>query len=383
MRRSAQLRKGMEAVSVSKFPLHLAAFAAIVPTVSFGASDYQLTPLGTLGEVQSFAYAINNSGQIVGESDTADGYRRAFLYSNGTMSDLGTLGGQYSSAYGINDAGQVVGQADAANGGQHAFLFANGSMTVVGPTNTYSLAYAINASGSGRLQEYMHAPDNVHAALFDHGTTVDLDQNSGRSWGWGLAINSSGQIGGIGGVGDGPIRAAIFNQGAITYPTDVVPYTTWITAINNQGIAAGQSMGHAALFDGEGNVTDLDTLAGVPNFPYVSEAFGINNQGEVVGISNTLNQGDHAFLYKDGTMLDLNALVDPNLGWTLTEATAINDVGQIAGYGNFNGQIEAFLLTPAVDASPNAVPEPAAVGVFGLGSLMLLLWRHRGRGAAK
>ena len=31
--------------------------------------------------------------------------------------------------------------------------------------------------------------------------------------------------------------------------------------------------------------------------------------------------------------LDLNSLLPPNSGWTLTSATGINDAGQIVGYG--------------------------------------------------
>ena len=39
------------------------------------------------------------------------------------MIDLGTLGGGSSYAYGINDSGEIVGYSYLANGGQSAFLY--------------------------------------------------------------------------------------------------------------------------------------------------------------------------------------------------------------------------------------------------------------------
>ncbi|MBI5747805.1 MAG: hypothetical protein HZA00_01680 [Nitrospinae bacterium] len=73
------------------------------------AISYTITDLGTLpGGNQSYAYGINNSGQVVGSAFTEAGYYHAFLYSGGVMQDLGTLGGTHSFASGINDSGQVV-----------------------------------------------------------------------------------------------------------------------------------------------------------------------------------------------------------------------------------------------------------------------------------
>ena len=39
------------------------------------------------------------------------------------MVDSGTLGGDYSYAYGINDAGEVVGYSQTDSGYAHAFLY--------------------------------------------------------------------------------------------------------------------------------------------------------------------------------------------------------------------------------------------------------------------
>jgi hypothetical protein len=51
-----------------------------------------------------------------------------------------------------------------------------------------------------------------------------------------------------------------------------------------------------------------------------------------------------------GFNIDLNELIDPNLGWTLTIAYQINDNGWIVGYGtNPEGDIRAFLLTPVLE----------------------------------
>jgi hypothetical protein len=44
-------------------------------------------------------------------------------------------------------------------------------------------------------------------------------------------------------------------------------------------------------------------------------------------------------------MVDLNNLLDPAAGWTLSNATGINDAGQVCGNGTLNGQPHAFLLT--------------------------------------
>jgi probable HAF family extracellular repeat protein len=88
---------------------------------------------------------------------------------------------------------------------------------------------------------------------------------------------------------------------------------------------------------------DLGTLGGS-----LSEGFGIDNAGHVVGTSNLPNdQGRHAFIYISGIgMIDLNDLIARDSGWELQVARAINDRGEIVGFGLINGKSRAFLLEP-------------------------------------
>jgi probable HAF family extracellular repeat protein len=66
---------------------------------------------------------------VIGDSSqTGDLEYHAFLFSGATMKDLGTLGGNYSTASALNNLGQVVGDSATATGISHAFLFQNGAM---------------------------------------------------------------------------------------------------------------------------------------------------------------------------------------------------------------------------------------------------------------
>ena len=99
----------------------------------------------------SYAYDINNTGQIAGYAYNSAGYWHGFLYSDGVIEDLGTLpGDKYSMALGINDNGDIVGES----GGQdRAFLYSDGvlmslnSLIPSSPRWILEDATAINDSG--------------------------------------------------------------------------------------------------------------------------------------------------------------------------------------------------------------------------------------------
>jgi len=98
----------------------------------------------------------------------------------------------------------------------------------------------------------------------------------------------------------------------------------------------------------------------------------------VTGFSDTADNSHDAFLYDGTTMYDLNALISPSSGWTLSDGYGINDLGQITGFGRINGGVHAFLATPI--ASP--VPEPASLVMLGVGLLATGAAVQRRRNAA-
>jgi len=71
------------------------------------------TQLPTLGGGEAVGRAINNLGQVVGNSKTSTGALDGFLWSNGTMTDLGS---SFSPAA-INDSGVIVGGQLVDSGG--------------------------------------------------------------------------------------------------------------------------------------------------------------------------------------------------------------------------------------------------------------------------
>ncbi len=112
----------------------------------------------------------------------------------------------------------------------------------------------------------------------------------------------------------------------------------------------------------------------------MSEADAINDLGQVVGYSEIIpgKYDQHAFLYSNSTMTDLNSLIAPVSGWILQEATGINNAGQITGNGVYNGQAEAFLLTPGDSASVvGATPEPTTLGLLIVGTTVMASKRLR------
>jgi probable HAF family extracellular repeat protein len=94
-------------------------------------------------------------------------------------------------------------------------------------------------------------------------------------------------------------------------------------------------------------------------------ASALNNANQVVGWSEVADGTHHAFLYSNGAMQDLNALVPPP-GVVLNSAVGIDDAGRVVAFGtDASGVTDEYLLTPGL-VSPSPVPEPSTIALAGL-----------------
>ncbi len=265
----------------------------------------------------SFAYALNNSGQAVGSSFNILGHVRAFFW-DGTTHKIGSLPGYpYSEARGISDTGEVAGFAETGHSDRlHAWISrafvrqADGSLLDLGTLGgPYSAAYAVGPSGSvaGKADTDSGA---THAFLWTPGGGMTDLGTLGGANSAAYAVSSAGAVAGVSDTGDSGTR-------------------------------------HGFLF-ADGQLRDLPPLPGMDT----SAAYAVSSTGQVVGTSQTAAGIKHATLWQNNRPTDLNTLLLPYSGWTLTEARAVNDHGQIAGQGLWNGKPCAFLLTPADTKRP-------------------------------
>ncbi len=351
---------------------------------------YQITDLGTLGtgltSSAGWAKCVNNRGEVAGWSTYNSNFTatHAFKFTHGVMHDLGTLtpggtvdGGTYSRAYNLNDAGVVVGYSFFQSGSTepaHPVVFnLDGTITDLGtfrPGNDGNgEAHIINNAGVivGQAASGPSGSINYLPFILQPGSKalISLGSKPGSK-----ALISLGSLGGTRGkayglndnneavgwsfiAGDASAHAFVYSQGRMTdlHPTLAAKVTgatgseAW--DINNSRAIVGDvftAAGNHPFLYWNGHVLDLGFLSEGTS----AKAENINDQNQIVGYSyvSEMTGTTHAFLYENGALSDLNALLVDNPGWVLNDAPCISNSGYIAGTGTINGESHAFLLTP-------------------------------------
>jgi probable HAF family extracellular repeat protein len=349
---SALLLTGCDTVSLE----------TVLPEASMSSSTaagYTAMDLGTLGGNHSLAYGVNEAGQVVGASQTAEGQWQAFLWQDGQMTGLGTLGGTQSTAYAVNLSGHVVGESTGDGHGWRAVVWQGNDLLDLGPTS--EAAFAINDAGLvvGGSDGRAFIWDGEVSLIVDYASEAHGINDAGLVVGWGAPDGTDWQpiiwemTSGV--MGQGPIL-----RGALLLPA-LSGSVAKPLAINNSGVAVGWSppsgsellprvldLRRAVRWHAE-QIQDLGTLGGAG-----SEAHGINDLGQIVGVAQTSDGLARPFLWQDGVMQDLGTLSNqehaPALQWPHHVAHDINSSGVVVGYSvNAEGYRRATLwvqLTP-------------------------------------
>ena len=292
------------------------------------STRYSVAVLPSLGGT-SRGNAINARGLVAGYSNLPDGTRHAALWENEAVTDLGTLGGPNSSVPwpGLNNRGTIAGIAETQAIDP---LGESWSCSAFFPSVTHHVCL-----GFVRTNGAMHALPTLGGT---NGFATDVN-NEGQIVGWAeTPVHDPTCV--------APqvlqFRATLWDARTLA-PTELPPLhgdsTSAATGINERGqvigisgdcgVAVGAfSARHAVLWD-HGTVTDLGNFGGAAwNTP-----MAINAAGDIVGFSDLPGDADgnsreHAFLWtrKDG-MRDLGTLP----GDLTSEAADINSRQQIVG----------------------------------------------------
>ena len=373
------------------------------PAQARAGTQYQVSNLPGLGGTSNGGNSINDQTWVSGYSRLPDRNRHAALWRNGVLSDLGTLGGPNSSVtWNVkNTAGIIVGISQTADPqllGESwssaafystpnnvgyinlGFVWQNNQMRGLPNFPGGNNGFATGANNLGQVvgwaENGVHDPNccctqvlQFRPAMWTLGPPdqiQDLPLIPGDSSGAATAINDNGQIVGISGICDQAVgrhtakHAVLWENGTVTdiYPDAPAPWWNTPTAINQRGDVVGFAgdpafvegdILHAFLWTREDGIRQLKPLQRrVP--PHVdSEAYGINEARQIVGISCDADFVDcRAVVWNNGTVpTDLNELKG-SYSAHLESAKDINNKGEITGRAvdPTTGVLTAFLAVP-------------------------------------
>src|SRR5213082_1577959 len=375
---------------------------AQAPAKAKPKSQYQVSNLPDFGGTSSGGNSINDQSWVSGYSRMADRNRHATLWRNSALTDLGTLGGPNSSVtWNVkNTAGIIVGISQTADPqllGESwssaafystpnnvgyinlGFVWQQGQMRRLPNFPGGNNGFATGANNLGQVvgwaENGVHDPTCCCTQVLQFRPAVwtlgppdqihDLPLIPGDSSGAATAINDNGQIVGISGICDQAVgrhtakHAVLWENGGVT-DLGTFPAAWWNTptAINQHGDIVGFAgdpafvegdVLHAFVWTLEDVLRPLKPLKGRTPQHVDSEAYGINERRQVVGVSCDAQQTDcRAVVWDHGAYpTDLNDLKGDSSAF-LALAKDINDKGEITGRAvdPTTGALTAYLAVP-------------------------------------
>ncbi|HET9791628.1 MAG TPA: hypothetical protein VFR08_10030, partial [Candidatus Angelobacter sp.] len=327
-------------------------------------TSYQVTDLGTLHDgFFGCSMGLNNHGWTETQYGVVDASGnlvkgRVAINVAGLTIDLGTLGGpnSWDNPFGgeINDQGDAVGYSetdvpdpdgeDVCGFGTHLecrpFLWQKGHMSAL-PTLGGNNGQASAMNNRGQITGFAETtiPDSgcpsfapSHTALptlWEEGKAHAFPTVGSDPDGEANMINDQGQAVGYSGTCTAALHAVLWEKDT-AFPLPDLGTGAIAFGINNQGQIVGtvgssdNTTFFAAIWQ-NGALTNLGTLPG----DFAAEATSINNLGQVVGSTRDSNFiFVHAFIWQDGVMTNLSTLFPADSNLFPTMANSINSAGQ-------------------------------------------------------
>jgi probable HAF family extracellular repeat protein len=242
--------------------------------------------------VNTFGQAINDRGDVVGwYTDATNGAQLGFLYQNGAITELGTLGGPNSFPVAINNSGEVTGNSGMQSGEQRAFLYESGHLTDLGIPAGFIASIASGINDRGEVVGYLGSSDGLRGFIYKRGTMTllpSLDANA--PWSTALGINDRGVIVGESKVGD-RFYAVIFEEDGLVNLGSRISGSVDSAGlrINNRGqvvgnLADANNPVQHGFFYYKGTLIDLNEEIDPSSGWTLMDPYGINDRGEIVGV---------------------------------------------------------------------------------------------------
>lgn len=294
----------------------------------FISGNWQVERLDPVQGREGEAVAVNDSGTIVGAFKNAVNEDRPFQWTESDgLEELPTLGGNRGLANDINSAGVIVGAARAGNGQMLPCVWTNGNaaaLSTFGGVN--GEAFAINDEGT-IIGSAAAISGISYPAIWVNGVIDSIDSISNQG-GAALDLIDEGTI--IGSTPGVDSSGVLWTRTGIVYEAvdlgTLGGSTSDAFGVNDLGEVVG--IAGAPNFESRGFLWRDGTMHPIPTFGgSTSAAFGINNQSQVVGYATLDNNQRRAFLYDDGVMTNLGTL-----GGNASTALAINEAGVVVGH---------------------------------------------------